>query len=178
MNNSIEDIINIATDNATKELNDELNKLRNEMRVKEEDELNKMSNEDKEDKPKKLRKKRAIETKPRITRSSKYEGINTAERRKKIKKEHYKTKGKIKYAKISRCKRHDLNMEDFVNCNTIIEVNEKVVSLLKERGYDDKLIKQVIRTRNTEYKPYKKKENTDNNSINSNNNLINTDNKV
>ena len=173
MENSIEDIINIAIDNATKELNDELNKLRNEIRVK--DELNKMSNEDK---TKKIRKKRAIETKPRITRSSKYEGINTAERRKEIKKEHYKTKGKIKYAKISRCKRHDFNMEDFDNCNTIIEVNEKVISLLKERGYDDKLIKQVIRTRNTEYKPYKKKENTDNNSINSNNNLINTDNKV
>ena len=173
MENSIEDIINIAIDNATKELNDELNKLRNEIRVK--DVLNKMSNEDK---TKKIRKKRAIETKPRISRSSKYEGINTAERRKEIKKEHYKTKGKIKYAKISRCKRHDLNMEDFDNCNTIIEVNEKVVSLLKERGYDDKLIKQVIRTRNTEYKPYKKKENTDNNLINSNNNLINTDNKV
>ena len=173
MENSNEDIINIAIDKATKELNDELNKLRNEIRVK--DELNKMS---KEDKPNKIRKKRAIETKPRITRSSKYEGINTAERRKEIKKEHYKTKGKIKYAKISRCKRHDLNMENFYNCNTIIEVNEKVVSLLKERGYDDKLIKQVIRTRNTEYKPYKKKENTDNNLINSNNNLINTDNKV
>ena len=34
MENSIEDIINIAIDNATKELNDELNKLRNEIRVK------------------------------------------------------------------------------------------------------------------------------------------------
>tara|TARA_R110001606_G_scaffold397295_1_gene573372 strand:- start:5053 stop:5526 length:474 start_codon:yes stop_codon:yes gene_type:complete len=145
MDTQIQDIINNAIKQATKELNDEIIKLKEEKTRKQ---------RAIETKP---RKQRAKETKPRITRVSKYEGKDTAERRKEIKKEHYKTKGKLKYAKISRSKRHDINMEEFNECNNIIELNEKVVSILKDRGYSDKLIIQVVRTRNIEYKPYKVK---------------------
>ena len=86
-------------------------------------------------------------------RKEKYAGLTPKERENAYKRTYYQKNGRQYHLIRSRCKRYDMVKDDFKDCKTPTDIDNRVDEVLKTRGYPDSIIKTLtcFRKKNKKY---------------------------
>lgn len=86
-------------------------------------------------------------------RKQQYAGLTPKERENAYKRTYYQKNGRLYHLVRSRCKRYEMSKEDFKECKTPTEIDNRVDEVLRTRGYPESIIKTLtcFRKKNKKY---------------------------
>ena len=86
-------------------------------------------------------------------RKPQYAGLTPKERENAYKRTYYQKNGRLYHLVRSRCKRYEMSKEDFKDCKTPAEIDNRVDEVLRTRGYPESIIKTLtcFRKKNKKY---------------------------